>query len=300
MIIKTLATLLLALSILPLQFTPDTAPRCPGESGNPYDGYLWSANHSICVPGFVTIKTWYTPAPPYVQGNAVWYAPRLMESTAAYRELSLDGYVDGVSLMSPSDIGRTVWLRRPDHDWEGPFLVVDCARRGDIWPVVMMHGEIVEVGFQTAARWGMVDATLYGDIYDRPYKPVNWRIEGVEVLKMDAIPPWIGKHTPLDFVEWWGERYTFSNSRAHDTTKPVSINPKYYPDEYPGWIWRGEAEEIMVGAYGDWFSILYGDDPRFEFDLPNNYESHSYYWRCIIDDKCSPGFRQIISMEEIE
>jgi len=294
MIFKTLAKSALALSFLLMQFTsPETA-----ETGaNSCDGFWWNADKSVCVPGLPTIKTWYTPAPPYSQGSAVWYAPRVMEATAEVRQLSLDGFVDGVSLMSPSDIGRTVWLRRPDHGWEGPFLVVDCARRGDIWPVIMSRGEVVEVGFQTAAKWGMVNATKWDhSYYDRPFTVKKWKIEGVEVLKMDAIPPWIGEYTPLDYVEWWGDRATFSSRYE---TYPVGLNPKYFPEYHPGWLWKGGDEPVKMGAYDDWFAILFGDDPRYEFDLPNNYEAFSYKWRCIIGEgvDCSPGFRHSLSID---
>lgn len=293
--LKTLAVPLLALSLVIPQLSTSRPDQeryflrgCPGEENNPYDGYIWGDDSSICVPGLVTIETWYTPAPPYAYGSAVWYAPRVMEATAAYRQLPLDGYLDGVSLMSPSDIGRTVYLKRPGHDWEGPFLVVDCARRGDIWPVITKRGEIVEVGFQTAARWGMVNATEYDYGYDRPYRSANWKIEGVEVLKMDTIPDWIDHATPIDYVSWWAERAIFSN--GNDTEKPVGLNPKYFPEYHPGWLWKGDGDPYPVGPYDDWFSILFGDDPLYQFDWPP--VSLSQKWGCIVYSYCGPGIQE--------
>ena len=293
MIFKTLAQSSLAFYLLLLQFASPAFSsqgrdlRCSGDDNNPVTGYYWSADPSICVPGLVTVKTWFTPAPPYARGSAVWYAPHVMRATANYRKLSLEGFVDGVSLMSPSDIGRTVWLRRPGLEWEGPFLVVDCARRGDIWPVIVRRGEIVEVGFQTAVRWGLVDATLYDHGYDRPYGVEEWKLEGVEVLKMDAVPPWIDRYEPLDYSSWWSERVIFSN--GNDLDVPTGLHPLYYPDYFPGWMWKAEQESFPVGPYDDWFSILFGDDPDYKFDLPNNYESLWGKWRCIVNLECNPG-----------
>jgi len=103
----------------------------------------------------VTFATWLTPAPKYVIGDVTWYDPGVMEATCDYRELSLNGYVDGVALMSPADIGKTVYLRRPAGVWEGPFLVCDCAMRGDMYSIIVYRNEIAELGWRTASSWGM-------------------------------------------------------------------------------------------------------------------------------------------------
>lgn len=267
--------------------------RCNPSDNNAYTGYTWKADRDVCVPGLISIPSWYMPAPPYSFGAAVWYAPYIMEGTARYRDLPLEGFLDGVSLMSPSDIGRTVWLRRPDHDWEGPFLVVDSAARGDIWAVITTRKEIVEVGFQTAARWGMV--TAYQDengTYHRPYTVNAWRLDEVEVLKMDEVPPDISIHEPLDYVEWWTERFTFVN--PHDIRRPYLINKGH--EKFPGWKWMATDPPTFLNAYDDWFGFLFPGDPRFEFDLPDNYQSQPEVWDCVLSFKwClimdGPGFQ---------
>ena len=123
-------------------------PKC--DDGWPINGY-WAWN-KVWVPGYITIETWFTPAPDHFSGRVVYYDQGVMEATATWRGLSLDGYVDGVALMSPADIGHRVWIKF-DGNWEGPFLVVDCARRGDMYPVIMHREEAVEVGWETAQRW---------------------------------------------------------------------------------------------------------------------------------------------------
>jgi len=161
--------------------------------GEPYNGYWWTYGGSLptWVPGMVSIETWFLPAPLYTEGRAAYYASGVMEATAEYRGFSLAEYVDGVSLMSPADIGLEVWLKPPAGEWEGPFLVVDCARKADIWPIIMGRNEVVEVGWTTAQRWGM-----------------RGPLEGVRVSKWP--PADLGDARPDDFRTWWGERAKFT------------------------------------------------------------------------------------------
>jgi len=266
--------------------------ECLPDDDNYYTGYWWKADPSVCVPGMVKMQTWYTPAPPYSFGAALWYDPYVMEATARYRGLSLDGFLDGVALMASSDVGRTVWLRRPGHDWEGPFLVVDTASRGDVWANITSRGTIVEVGFQTAARWGFVDAAQnYKGVYINPYRVNFWRIDGVEVLKMDEIPSCISNYEPINFVEWWSARAEFV--WYYDMRAPYAI-PKDHP-KFPGRKWMASDPPVYMNTYDDWFGFLFPGDPRYKFDLPNNYHSS------LIDDICvsidastfgSPGFHK--------
>jgi hypothetical protein len=266
------AALILAiplLSILPSK--PAQSGPCAVENHNPYDGYRWPEDRSVCVPSLISIHSWYTPAPPYAYGSAVWYDPYLMEATARYRHLDLTNFVDGVALMSPADIGRTVWLRRPGHDWEGPFLVADSARRTDIWPVIAHRGEIVEVGFRTAVAWGMVDATELADGNPgRPYVVNQWKVRGVEVLKMDDIPPWIALYEPLPYVRWWTERAHFVN--PHDFRRPYQLEPD--SPKFPGWKWMASDPPVEINAYDNWFEFLWPGDSRFEFKLPLNWRAN--------------------------
>ena len=130
-------------------------PDC--DDGNLLNGYWWRGGW---VPGMITVETHFTPAPQFISGAAVYYAPGLMEATARYRGLDLSGYVDGVAMMSCSDIGQEVWIWE-GWSWDGPFLVVDCAEWDDMWPVTVHRNEVVEVGWKTAIRWGMIERDEY-------------------------------------------------------------------------------------------------------------------------------------------
>ncbi len=178
-----------------IQNDPDPAcleeknfPFC--DDKNPLNGY-WAIDDTW-VPGYPSLQSWFLPAPVWARGNAVFYNQGAMRATAEFRGLSLKGYLDGVALMSPADIGLTVWLRRPGYAWEGPFKVVDSAARGDIYPIIKSRREIVEVGWETAVRWGMVSPT--GQVY-------HWRIEDVEVSKVP--PVCLDSEELIDYPEWW-------------------------------------------------------------------------------------------------
>lgn len=137
-----------------------------------------------CIEGLISNETWWTPQPTHTIGKAVWYAPGLMKATADVRGMDLEGFVGGVSLFSPADIGEVVWLKRPSKMWEGPYLVVDASQRGHMWVTVTQNKEVVEVDFPTARRWGMVE----GDWSE--YSINDWMIRNVQVYK--------GTHPPFE------------------------------------------------------------------------------------------------------
>lgn len=143
----------------------------------------------------VTHETWMTGHPTYSEGAAVFYAPGVMEATADYRRdnggKSLDGFVGGVSLMSPSDLGKVVWIKH-DGIWEGPFLSVDTAQQNHMCQAIQTRGEVVEVGYKTAQRWGMVDWP----------KVHEWKVD----VEVSLIPPVFLDALSIEtvhFPSWW-------------------------------------------------------------------------------------------------
>lgn len=178
----------------------------------------------FCIPGNITLKTWFTPAPIYIEGNAVWYAPWVMEATAEYRGLNLKGYLDGVSLMSPADIGKTVWIKHPEFGWEGPYLVSDCAQQNHMYGVIVSRNEVVEVGYRTAERWGMVNSRQTNE----------FRIKGVEVYIGETLPRYIeyasiwewkfdiDDISPVNYEQWFLDTLEFTSKREG---RPIIIGP---------------------------------------------------------------------------
>ena len=153
------------------------------------------AEDVYCTPAhLVTYETWTTGHPAYSAGAATFYAPYVMEATADYRQLDLTAYVDGVSLMSPSDVGKVVWIKY-DGVWEGPFLSVDTAQQNHMCQAIQSRGEVIEVGYKTAERWGMVDWP----------KVHEWKVD----VEVSLIPPEYLDTCSIEkvyFPSWWTEQ----------------------------------------------------------------------------------------------
>ncbi len=175
-------------------------PVC--ADNNIYNGYWWNG---FWVPGIPTQSTQMLANPPIAVGKAVFYGPGVMEGTARYRGFNLENYIDGVSLLTCGDIGKSIWIKRPGFDWEGPFLVVDCAKRGDLYGIINYRNEVVEVGFKTALKWKMA---YYSDTEKWKYKEISWNIDNVTVSKFP--PPMTGKLNKVSMRDWFNSVAEFS------------------------------------------------------------------------------------------
>lgn len=96
----------------------------------------------------VSLATWLTASPTHAEGLLVYYGPDwLARANADYRGYSLADMRDncGLSLRSPSDLGKIVWVALPDGQWYGPCLSVDVGARHDFYSLVYVKREIAEV-----------------------------------------------------------------------------------------------------------------------------------------------------------
>jgi len=96
-----------------------------------------------------------TTTEPAIDGLATYYAPGVMEAVAVNRGMDLSHYRGGVALNRAGDLGRTVWLER-NGVIDGPFLVVDCARRGPHFEDRERRGYVAEIDYRLAREWGIV------------------------------------------------------------------------------------------------------------------------------------------------
>ncbi len=160
------------------------------------------------VPGMITNDTWMTPQPTYTEGRMVFYGPYAMEATREYRDIDYEkeGCIGGVSLHSPYNIGDKAWIKVED-EWYGPFCVVDCARRGDMYTTVVYREEVVEVDFWFALEMGMVSDHVEGlyDVYEW-FLPVEVLINvSPEVYFLINEDP-----TPVNYKEYFLENLEFA------------------------------------------------------------------------------------------
>jgi hypothetical protein len=122
-------------------------------------GLLPPAQVDDLTPGY-----WEQTPLPHT-GLATFYAAGMMEHVLDVRAghgqaLRCDECVGTVALLRAGDIGRKVWLQPPGGERAGPFLVIDCARREDIPPLVARNWA-VDVSFEVGQLWGM-DRPLAG------------------------------------------------------------------------------------------------------------------------------------------
>lgn len=163
------------------------------------------------VPGYITNDTWMTPAPNYIEGKMVFYGPNVMRATAEYRDIDYEemGCIDGVSLMSPIDIGKKVWIK-VENKWHGPFCSVDCARKGDMYSIVVTRDEVIEVSFNFAESLGMVSLVPKGD---RIFTAHEW-CRDVEIYiassHAETEIPYLGNKEPVNYSEWFLENLEFA------------------------------------------------------------------------------------------
>lgn len=98
-------------------------------------------------------------------GEVTYYGPGVMERVYANRLRwnhveACEECIGMVALLDRQHVGERVFLQRPGHDPEGPFLVVDCAAKKD-FRRLKERGLVAEVDWRTARRWRM-RGPLYG------------------------------------------------------------------------------------------------------------------------------------------
>ena len=127
------------------------------------------------VPGY------WEQSPLPQTGLATYYAPGMMEYVEGYRQTqgqlpACPECVGTVALLRAGDIGRKVWLQQTDGERVGPFLVIDCARRQDVAPLVARDW-VVDVSYELGQAWAMnrplAGVTVLEDPADATVGPVR-------------------------------------------------------------------------------------------------------------------------------
>lgn len=158
-----------------------------------------------------------TPLPQ--TGLATFYASGLMEYVDGYRRglnqlPDCPECVGSVALLRAGDIGRKVWLQLPDSEPIGPFLVIDCARRQDVAPLLARNWA-VDVSYELGQLWGMT----------RP-------LEGVTVLEDPAdASPARASGMPTPFFVPPGQAVISAPTATPAHAAPV---PTPWPTRLPG------------------------------------------------------------------
>lgn len=229
----------------------NVSAQCDPSSNDsqPWNGYCdrWGNQ----VPGLITNDFWMTSAPEHFYGKMTFYAYGAMDATAEYRGISYNDCIGGVSLMSPNDIGRKVWIKI-DGEWYGPFCSVDCARRGDIYSIIVIREEAVEVNIRFAEEMGMVKINP-----DYTHEVIKW-YKDVEVYLppenyQAKMPPDHGN--PISYKDWFLKNIEFATRYESSVIDLGNYTWKQYgQDKY--WVSKYRDypfEHIYYLIFGEYF-----------------------------------------------
>ena len=245
----------------PITNNPFIAPYgCPqyGDTDK-YNGYYYDdpqTNNELCqrkrywIPGVANVESQFLIMPDVVIGSAWAYNPELMLATAHFHSISLRDVEGGVAIPFCSEIGNYVWILRPYHEgilgtgeWEGPFLVVDCAALSDLYNVVAVRNEVVEVDFNTAKKWTMVkNMEMVGEGL---YK-FTWDFRSVDDVIISKINPDClpDDFEPVRLDEWFKNRAGFYKNEEeyekHVGDQLMILDEYHHEERYMMWRIDGE------------------------------------------------------------
>ena len=206
-----LAAALLLLSIGGASATDFVKDPCPGYVTVSYWGWGKSPRlleKGYCdhmgywIPGYISNDFYWNQRVDHFVTRALWQSEGQIELTAAQKGIDIQtaGFADGVAVpwYIPAREFASVWLKRPESDWEQmPFLALDCPRQEHQYHHVMIMDSGIELGYRTAEAWGLIEAAMNGQGYG---------LYGVEVC--------IGNlnkcaEEPVDLGSWYEQNARF-------------------------------------------------------------------------------------------
>ena len=181
-------------------------------------------------------------------GLATYYAPGMMEYVAGYRQTqgqlpACPECVGTVALLRAGDIGRKVWLQAPDGERVGPYMVIDCARRQDVDPL-LARGWVVDVSYELGQAWGMnrplEGVTVLEDPADATVGPVRLGVPtpffvpaGEVVISAPTATPAETAAAPTPWPTRIPAGMAQPGAAAEPTTTPVPPTPRLPPPLTP-------------------------------------------------------------------
>jgi len=157
----------------------------------------------------------------------------MMEYVTGYRQTqgqlpACPECVGTVALLRAGDIGRKVWLQQVDGERVGPFLVIDCARRQDVDPL-LARGWVVDVSYELGQAWAMTrplaGVTVLEDPADATAGPVHLGLPtpffvpaGEVVISAPTATPAVTAAAPMP----WPTRVPAGMATRGATAEPAS------------------------------------------------------------------------------
>ena len=206
---RLLLTVILAVICVLYMATPVASRGYPIVSFQPYhgsyddllngywfdDSLQWWWND-----GLPSRHTYYMPAPIHFSTRALWQSPNMIQHTAAYNGVDLSDVIDGLSLMSPADVGKTVWVRVPGGVWIRSRNADAVWREHAIYHI-LYNDSGLEMGYILAEQTGVLT-------YRTPYGGIG--MPGVEVCVTEGDPHAVCAGAPVDYSTWWESNLRFA------------------------------------------------------------------------------------------
>lgn len=91
-------------------------------------------------------------------GSVTYYNDRPMKATYQARiawghVTPCESCIGMIAVLDSENLNKVAYIKRPNKDWEGPFLIVDCAQAKHK-EALRRRGLVAEVDYQTKLRWG--------------------------------------------------------------------------------------------------------------------------------------------------
>lgn len=170
-----------------------------------FDG--WRGDLSPLLDGFCVddgvdlwhqegVPTWHShnAVPDYFTTRAIWQNRGVIEASAAYNGLVLDGFDGAVALNSCAMVGSTVWVRKNASE---PFLrtiVADCSQVVHVYFHTVYVDSGIELSYELAEHYGMFEADTVG-------------LYGFEVCTVESVSLCVGD--PVDYRDYFLENLEF-------------------------------------------------------------------------------------------
>lgn len=161
-----------------------------GDESLLYDGYTVDGHFT---PGYITRATWYLPPPKHFTTRALYQVRGLIDETARIRGIDTSD-VDGlVSLMSPSALGWTMYVRPVETERWWRVRNTDGVGIAHYYFHAVTLDSGIELSYELAEAMDVIE-WINDD---------GTRYRYVEVCITDAFPDESCPGAPVDFAEWF-------------------------------------------------------------------------------------------------
>lgn len=204
--------LLIALFLFPFAL-PASADNCSdklptvtfaGWHGNDAaleDGYfVYDDHHCWYVPQDIPLVEWLPETPAHYSTRAIWMADGVIEISATFNQLTMEGVEGFVALTDCSRVGSDIWVRPPQQEW-ARVRVADCAMPEHEYFHIVYVDSGIELSYELAQHWGVIN-------HRNPDGGIG--VYGFEVC-LTALDLCNG--TPVDYRQWYLDTVTQPRNR---------------------------------------------------------------------------------------